>query len=76
MELFAYKVKFDADNKPVSMDEKGEYPASNFNTFLQAFYSVFIVLANDGWSAIYFDCYRAVSGLSSTLFFLTLLSFG
>ena len=56
--------------------ENGEYPDSNFNTFLDAFASVFIVLANDGWTVIFFSHYRACGSLSSTLFFLTLLILG
>jgi hypothetical protein len=76
MELFAYKVKFDSDNDPIPVTQDGTYPDSTFNTFIEALYSVFIVLANDGWSTIYFDHYRAVGGASSTIFFLTLLSFG
>ena len=72
MEVFAYKAKFTNGNP----DPNGEYPNSNFNYFLEAFASVFIVLANDGWSLIYFNHFRAVNGTVSTLFFVTLLIFG
>ena len=37
---------------------------------------MFIVLANDGWSLIYLNHFRAVSGFKSTLFFISLLGFG
>ena len=79
MEFFAYRIKFDENNQPLSPPfdpEVGSYPDSTFNTFLEAFYSVFIVLANDGWSLIYINHFRAVSGFKSTLFFISLLGFG
>jgi hypothetical protein len=53
MDMFGYKVKITDDDK-VSL-KYGSSPASNFNYFLEAFTSVFIVLANDGWSTIYFN---------------------
>lgn len=74
MELFAHRVKFD-DNGGVDV-EKGTPPASNFDNFLEAFTSVFIVLGNDGWSTIFFDYYRAYSAPLSLLFFISLLLLG
>ena len=73
MEVFAYKVRL---NGAGNIDPEGDFPNSNFNNFLEAFTSVFIVLANDGWSVIYFNHYRAVNGAVSTIFFLSLLVFG
>lgn len=67
MELFAYTV---------AKDDDGNYPDSTFNTFIDAFISVFIVLANDGWSTIYVNHYRSVGPLKSSLFFITLLMIG
>jgi hypothetical protein len=49
---------------------------SNFNTPFSAFLSVFIVLANDGWSKIYYDHYRVADPVSTTLFFFSLLVVG
>jgi len=74
MDLFAYKVKFNEEDQYDLED--GSYPDSHFNTFLEAFVSVFIVLANDGWSTIYFNHYRSVGATSSTIFFISLLIFG
>lgn len=37
--------------------------------------SVFIILANDGWSTIYINHYR-ISGVKSTFFFISLLVIG
>jgi len=82
MELFAYKVKFDEDDWPIQGGDEsigqmeGTYPDSTFNTFLEAFVTVFIVLANDGWSTIYINHYRATGWLKSTVFFVSLLIIG
>ena len=74
MELFAYSIKFNEDDK---WDlENGEFPDSTFNNFMEGFYSVFIVLANDGWSTIYFNHYRASLGFTATPYFISLLIFG
>ena len=57
MEVFAYNVAF---NDLGYFDlGRGGYPDSNFNYFLEAVASVFIVLANDGWSTIFFNHYRS-----------------
>ena len=76
MELFAYKVKFDENDNPVAEDEEGSYPSSNFNNFYSSFLSVFIVLANDGWSTIYINHYRAYKPLQATIYFISLKIFG
>lgn len=66
MELFAAKCSFDESDVPIvgdyadGIDEvQGRIPDSNFNNFFDAVLSVFIVLANDGWSTIFFDHARA-----------------
>lgn len=92
MELFGYKVAYrqDADVPIVDYEPKlnltsGEltvdsasvnFPDSTFNTFVEAVASVFIVLANDGWSTIYIYHARAVGSVLATLYFLLLLIFG
>ena len=75
MEVYAYKVKFNADNQ-VDLSSSGVYPKSNFNTPLEAFLSVFIVLANDEWTTIYFDHYRACDSVSASLIFLSIIIIG
>jgi hypothetical protein len=75
MELFAYRVKFNDDNY-LDLGPDGKYPDSTFNTFLESFLSVFIVLANDGWTEIYFNHYRSTDPVASTLYFITLLVIG
>ena len=74
MDLFAYKVAFDDEG---NLDiENGSYPDSNFNYFLEAFASVFIILANDGWSTIYFNHYRAGFEAASVIYFVSFLVIG
>lgn len=75
MELYAYKIKFNDDDY-LDLSDKGKYPRSNFNTPLGAFLSVFIVLANDGWTDIYFDHYRATNPTIASLFFISILFIG
>ncbi|CDW81684.1 voltage-gated ion channel superfamily [Stylonychia lemnae] len=75
LELFAFKVKFDESNRP-SFGPNSDYPQSTFNTFMEAFISVFIVLTNDGWTPIYFDHYRASDSTTSSFYFITLLIIG
>lgn len=74
MEMFAYRGKFN-DLGEVDPDN-GIYPDSNFNQFLEAFTTVFIILTNDGWSSIYYSYYRAVSPGISTVYFISLIIFG
>jgi hypothetical protein len=75
MELYAYKVKFNSDFHNIDM-VNGEYPKSNFNSSLEAFLTVFIVLANDGWAKIFYDYYRGVEPVVATVYFMSLLIFG
>lgn len=50
--------------------------ASNFNNLLDSFLTVFIIIANDGWSTIFFSHYRSTNPYSSTLYFVSLLIIG
>ena len=58
METFADKVKLDADGNIDMVN--GKSPEYSFDFFLDAFATVFIVLANDYWSTIFFTYYRVV----------------
>ena len=51
-------------------------PDSNFDSFWNSTLLVFIVLANDGWTTIYFEYFRVVGGSISTLFFVSLVILG
>lgn len=92
MEMFANQVAFDGNDQPAlpradsngllltdheSLNEQGiAFPDSTFNTWMEAFATVFIVLANDGWSTIYINHYRSTGTLKPSLFFITLLVIG
>ena len=88
MELFAGTVSFDDDDTPILNDYEnglenmqGNIPDSTFNSFLDATIAVFICLANDGWTTIYFDHARAfrAANLSITLpsiYFIALIIIG
>jgi hypothetical protein len=53
------------------------YHQTNFNSFLESFVSVFIILANDGWVKLYTVHYRETNQpLLSTFFFFSLLIIG
>lgn len=72
MELYAYKLP------PVNENDLLLYNhQTNFNSFLEAFISVFIVLSNDGWTRIYISHYRQTNTpVTSTIFFFSLLICG
>lgn len=87
-ELFAAKLSFDDDGRPI-LDAYdygrdnivGNIPDWNFNSFSNSVISVFIVLANDGWSSIYFDharVFREDSGSIAVplIFFISLIMIG
>lgn len=76
MELYAYKARFNPVTNKLDLSEAGVYPRFNFNTALDAFIAVFIVLANDGWSEIYYDLCRATDSVSTAFYFLSLLILG
>jgi hypothetical protein len=71
MEIFAHKVP---EPEPRELIE--HYHVSNFNSFLEAFVSVFIVLANEGWVQLYSNIYHHTSALPATFFFFILIVVG
>lgn len=74
METYANRVKFAPDN---SIDlENGTSPDSNFDSLLNSFATVFVVLTADGWSNIYFNHYRAIENEWSTIYFIMLIIIG
>ncbi len=74
MELFGYYAKFDEDG---NLDvENGTTVIENFDNFLEAFSTVFIVLTGDSWSVFYFNMYRATDGYTATFFFLSVILIG
>lgn len=72
MELFANQLP-----EPHPRELIDNYHQSSFNSFLESFVSVFIILANDGWVKLYTVHYRETNQpLLSTVFFLSLLIIG
>lgn len=54
----------------------GSSPQYNFDTFINSFATVFIVLTNESMSQIYYDYYRTVGDATSTIYFLSLVIIG
>ena len=73
--LFANKAKFNPSTGLVDSTASGQSPMFNFDTFMNSFQSVFLILINDSQSSIYYNYYRAVSPLASTLFWVTFVIF-
>ena len=48
----------------------------NFNNFVNAFVTVFVVLTNDGWSKLYTTYYRENGAITATAYFISLIIFG
>ena len=84
MDLFSNRLRFNYNNEPVPYfdgprDDTStifDVPNGNFDNFLNATTSTFIVIANDGWSVIYFDHYRVVGAWLSSVYFILLLVVG
>jgi hypothetical protein len=81
-EIFAYKLSFDHENRPVVNDfdfsvarfQEGHSPDFNFDSFLNSFISVFIYITTQGWSGIYYNVARAteIHPIIPLLFFYSL----
>ena len=72
MELYAYNVKFNENNE---VDAGGHSPRANFDTFLEAFTTIFIVLIGEDWNTVMYDHIRAM-GYVGIIFFVSLVIFG
>lgn len=70
MEWFAYYARFDSSWNVDLID--GKYIDQNFNSFIQAFTTVFVVLTGDNWCDIFYKHLRSVGWGVSTFFFLSL----
>ncbi len=77
LEIYAYKLEY-KKNDYVTDETNNYYESSfsNFNSFIEAFLSVFIVLSNNGWAHMFYDHYRATDGYTTSFFFLSLIIFG
>lgn len=76
MELFANRVKFNPLDNSLDLSAKGLVPENNFNSVLNSFTTVFVVMTADAWSAIYFNHYRALQNFGTTFYFILLIIIG
>jgi hypothetical protein len=82
--IFAQKIRYDLDDNQIeyfaplnnTVSRMHSVPESNFDSLTDSMISVFIVLTNDGWVAVYSEFYRFVSKTKSTIFFLSLVIIG
>jgi len=80
MEIFGQRVRFDQDGIPIPVGtegfEEGIVPPWNFDSFWSASVTVFITLANDGWTVLFLDYYRAVGSGEASIFFISVIVIG
>lgn len=74
MEIFAYKIKYDEDTNRIDQ-VNGIEPRANFNTFIEAMTTIFIVLIGEDWNNVMYNHVR-VMGEFYIMFFVTLFIFG
>lgn len=73
-ELFAYKIKFD-ENGNFSSSSSAESPRNNFDSFVNAIITIFIVLTGETWNLIMYDAYR-YEKYTAIFFFISLIIIG
>ena len=79
-DMYSNKIMFDDDGRPVPLDLIEEYginnrtlgkvPDWNYDSFFDGNLVSAILLAGDGWTAVYFDFYRSFGPVSSLFFIL------
>lgn len=58
MELFAYRVRYNNDDKETPVDDDFEepyYPRASFNDFFTGFTTIFIVFIGEDWNSVMYD---------------------
>ena len=70
MQFCAEKLKFDADDQP---DLNGISIRYNFDTFHQAFLSLFILLTGENWNEMMYNAMRATSNFTSLYFIIVII---
>ena len=85
MEIFAFGLSLDEDdqvvdirmpNNTIKADMDVTVPDSNFNNFIEALTSVFIVIANENWTVVFISHMRAFNPYLTSVYFLSLLFIG
>ena len=74
MELFAESAKFTKDDL-IDL-QNGESIDENFDSFLWAFTTVFVLLTEEKWCWVFYQYHRACGSLKSDLYFLSLFIIG
>jgi hypothetical protein len=72
MELFAYRVKYNNEDKELPVHDDREdvfYPRASFNNFFLGFTTVFIVFIGEDWNSVMYDHTRA-QGYACVAFFM------
>lgn len=73
-ELFAYKLKFDDDGN-FSTSDGARSARNNFDTFVNAIITIFIVLTGEQWNEIMYDAYL-YQKYTALFFFISLIIIG
>jgi len=60
LEIFAHKIKFDANDNPARGVPGSVSPRENFDNPLMGFISIFIVFIGDDWNSIMYNHYRVM----------------
>jgi voltage-gated sodium channel type IV alpha len=74
IELFSFRAKINPLNNNVDK-VNGISPKFNFDSFINSFTTVFIILTNDGQSTIYYDYFRTANLVAATFYWLTFVMF-
>jgi hypothetical protein len=69
-EFFQGVARFNPADNSLDLDH-GHAPLFNFDNFTNSFFTVFLLLINDGQSVIYYNYERAVGHLKATTFWIT-----
>lgn len=78
MELFAYRIRYNADGNPVEEsfpEEEVEYPRLSFNYFGAGFTTIFVVFIGEDWNSVMYDHVRS-AGWGFLIFFIMLFIVG
>lgn len=75
LEVFGFKAKLNPYTNEID-NVNGISPDNNFDTFLDSFTTVFMVLTNESMSEIFYNYYRTVGAAVSTIFFISLVIIG
>lgn len=74
IEFFGLKAKLDPITHQVD-PVNGLSPKFNFDSFIDSFLTVFIVLTNDNQSKIYYDYFRAANPIAATFYWVIFVTF-